>query len=243
VPLRDEVLIISLVFKQRFGHVDNFGVVGQISRSSFIWPSKPATSHTKTLAVRLKNNEHGNQTELNINFENIDYLKIGNDKQRLAYATLTNNKILTVLQQFNPILVGTIPINIDIENSDLDIICYCKNRNEFTNIIKDKFGDAKEFKIRKLDGQEPGAVIVNFKIDCFEIEIFGEGTPTRQQNAYRHMIIESKLLSERDETFRQKIIDLKRQGYKTEPAFGIALGFTGDPYTGLLTFENKWQQE
>jgi hypothetical protein len=184
-----------------------------------------------------------NQPELSINFENINYLKIGNHKQRLAYATLTRNKILTILQQFDPILVGTIPINIDIENSDLDIICYCKDRNKFTEIIKDTFGDAKGFKIRELNEQEPRAVIVNFKIDGFEIEIFGQGTPTSEQSAYRHMIVESKLLSERDETFRQKIIDLKRQGYKTEPAFGIALGLTGNPYTELLAFENKWQQE
>ncbi|MGV2488720.1 UNVERIFIED_CONTAM: DUF4269 domain-containing protein, partial [Bacillus mycoides] len=58
-----------------------------------------------------------------MNFDNIEYLQHGNNRQRQAYSILTNNQILSKLKQFDPILVGTIPINIDIENSDLDIIC------------------------------------------------------------------------------------------------------------------------
>jgi hypothetical protein len=49
VPLRGEVEIRSLVFKQRSVTWDNFGAVGQISRTSFICPPMPATSHTQTL--------------------------------------------------------------------------------------------------------------------------------------------------------------------------------------------------
>ena len=174
-----------------------------------------------------------------IDFENIEYLKTGNDKQKRAYAILIKNEVLTLLHQFDPLLVGTIPINIDIENSDLDIICYCKDRNEFITTIKNKFHDTKDFKIREIKEDKIQAAIVSFKIDDFEIEIFGQDIPTRQQNAYRHMIIEYKLLSERDEKFRQKIIDLKRQGFKTEPAFGVALGLSGDPYIELLSYENN----
>jgi hypothetical protein len=183
-------------------------------------------------------NDHLKPTALNIDFANIDYLKTGNDKQRLAYAALTQNKILTNIQQFDPMLVGTIPINIDIENSDLDIICHYQNRNDFINVIKMRFCDFDNFKIRARNEQELDAVIANFRINDFEIEIFGQPIPTREQNAYRHMMIEYKLLCERGDAFRQKIIDLKRQGYKTEPAFGIALGLTGDPYLELLRYEN-----
>ncbi len=41
VTLRGEVEIRSLVFKQRSVTWDNFGVVGQISRTSFICPPCP----------------------------------------------------------------------------------------------------------------------------------------------------------------------------------------------------------
>ncbi|MRX78845.1 DUF4269 domain-containing protein, partial [Pedobacter petrophilus] len=56
-------------------------------------------------------------------FDDIKYLQFGNTRQQQAYAALMNNKILSKLIKFNPILVGTIPINIHLENSDLDIIC------------------------------------------------------------------------------------------------------------------------
>ena len=51
VPLRGLALSCSLVFKQRSVSWDSFGVVGQISRTSFICPPMPATSHTQTLVA------------------------------------------------------------------------------------------------------------------------------------------------------------------------------------------------
>jgi hypothetical protein len=56
-------------------------------------------------------------------FDTIDYLKTGNARQQRAYDVLTNHRILAQLAPFSPVLVGTIPINIDIESSDLDVIC------------------------------------------------------------------------------------------------------------------------
>lgn len=82
-------------------------------------------------------------------------------------------------------------------------------------------------------------VVANFFIDDFEIEIFGQNIPTKEQFAYRHLIIEHQLLNEYGEEFRKQIIELKKQGYKTEPAFGLALGLTGDPYFELLKFESS----
>jgi hypothetical protein len=76
-----------------------------------------------------------------IDFTNIDYLKNGNGKQSKAYEVLTSKKILSNIIEFNPILVGTIPINIDIENSDLDIICYWENKQKFIEKLNTTFGN------------------------------------------------------------------------------------------------------
>ncbi len=51
VTLRGVEEIRSLGFKQRSVSWDSFGAVGQISRTSFICPPMPATSHTLALAV------------------------------------------------------------------------------------------------------------------------------------------------------------------------------------------------
>jgi hypothetical protein len=172
-----------------------------------------------------------------IDFDNLKYLKFGSDRQRQAYSILTRNQIFSKLKKFNPILAGTIPINIDIENSDLDIICYFEDNQEFQKLIKENFGTERNFKINLKHRENTIYVIANFFLDSFEIEIFGQNVPSKQQYAYRHLIVEYNLLRKYGEEFRQKIIELKRQGYKTEPAFALALGLTGDPYTELLKFE------
>lgn len=172
-----------------------------------------------------------------IDFSTIEYLKTGNPKQIRAFEVLTQNKILLHLVEFDPILAGTIPINIDIENSDLDIICCWKNKAYFIENLTAFFEKESEFRIREtfIDNQE--TVIANFKINDFEIEIFGQNIPTKNQNDYKHMIIEYEILKTKGENFRLKIIELKRNGYKTEPAFALLLDLKGNPYSELLEYK------
>lgn len=172
-----------------------------------------------------------------IDFTNIEYLKTGNPKQIQAYKILTQNKVLETLLEFDPILVGTIPINIDIENSDLDIICYWKNKTEFISKITNAFQIKTGFKIWETVIDERESIVANFRIDDFEIEIFGQNLPTQNQNGYRHMIIEHKIMESKDENFRLEIIKLKQNGYKTEPAFGKLLGLKNNPYHELLDYK------
>ncbi|WP_289665272.1 DUF4269 domain-containing protein [Flavobacterium panacagri] len=170
-------------------------------------------------------------------FKNITYLKTGNQKQQLAFEVLTKHKVLEKLVDFDPILVGTIPINIDIENSDLDIVCYWKNKLDFIERVKQHFEKETHFTIREIVIDDQESVVANFFIDVFEIEIFGQNIPTELQNGYKHMIIEDKILHSKDKNFRLEIIKLKQKGIKTEPAFGLLLGLKGNIYQELLDFK------
>jgi len=172
-----------------------------------------------------------------INFKDISYLQTGNLRQQAAFTVLTQHKVLQNLAEFDPILVGTIPINIAIENSDLDIVCYWKNKADFIEKIKQLFEKEDRFSIREdlINNQE--SVIANFFIDAFEIEIFGQNTPTELQNGYKHMLTEYQILNSKDENFRLEVIKLKESGIKTEPAFGLLLGLKGNVYEELLDYK------
>lgn len=172
-----------------------------------------------------------------MNFDDIEYLRYGNTVQQLAYAALNNNQVLSKLKRFDPILVGTIPININIENSDLDIICCFKDKQDFINTLTNNFKAESNFAFMEQYDFDAPAIVANFVANDFEIEIFGQNIPTKKQPAYRHLVAEYNLLIKHGEKFRQQIIELKRKGYKTEPAFALLLGLTGDPYTELLKFE------
>ncbi|GGF06345.1 DUF4269 domain-containing protein [Flavobacterium limi] len=174
-----------------------------------------------------------------MNFDNIEYLKHGTDRQRQAYFILNNIQILSKLKSFDPILVGTIPLSIDIESSDLDIICCFSDNHQFQKTIIDNFANEDHFKIREQHNINGIAIVANFFISDFEIEVFGQTIPSKQQFGYRHLVVEYNLLNNNDERFRQQIIELKHQGHKTESAFASVLGLTGDPYIELLRYEGN----
>jgi hypothetical protein len=173
------------------------------------------------------------------NFRNIEYLKHGNERQKLAFDEIKKYKIFEILEKYNPILTGTIPIGIDLPKSDLDIICECENHSEFKACLSREFSVKKDFKVYSKEQYGIESTIAEFKTDNFLFEIFGQNIPTEKQNAYRHMLIENKILSEKGLDFKQKIKELKSDGLKTEPAFAKLLGLKGNPYTELLKLEIK----
>lgn len=174
-----------------------------------------------------------------IDFTKIDYLKDGNERQKRAFEVLTKYKIFKVLEFYSPILAGTIPIEIDIEGSDLDIICELDFKFEedflddiaFSKMIPFEADAKVEYPI--IDDEK--CIVINFMLEDFPIEIFGQNKPTTLQNAYLHMMAEYKILQEKGEDFKQKIIELKKKGIKTEPAFGMLLNLE-NPYEDLLKF-------
>ncbi len=179
--------------------------------------------------------------EMKENFRNIEYLKHGNKRQKLAFDEIKKYKIFEILEKYNPILTGTIPIGIDLPESDLDIICECENHSEFKTYLSKVFSDKKEFKIYSIKHDGIESTIAEFKTDNFLFEIFGQNIPTENQNAYRHMLIENRILNEKGLEFKQKIKELKSDGLKTESAFAKLLGLKGNPYTELLKLEIKTQ--
>jgi hypothetical protein len=168
---------------------------------------------------------------MNMNdFLNIDYLKHGNARQQKVYDILQQTQIMKLLSIYQPILVGTIPIGIDLESSDLDIICEVKNEDIFQQHLQCLFKSYPFFCQKK----KANYVVATFNYKDIKIEIFGQNIPTTKQNGYQHMLIEHRLLTILGPTFKNKLKTLKKNGLKTEPAFTKILKIDGDPYKELL---------
>jgi len=173
----------------------------------------------------------------------ICYLRRGNSKQKAAYDVLERLKLFTVLRRYDPVLVGTIPIGIDVANSDLDIICEVHEHEEFERIIPSLYGSYEGFQVDRqvVDGLE--TTLVSFVADGFCVEIFGQAQPVMKQNGYLHMMIEHRLLVLGGEALRADIRRLKTLGIKTEPAFAYYLGLKQDPYAALLELSSLSDDE
>lgn len=168
----------------------------------------------------------------------LEYLRCGDSTQADVYQLLVNYRIFQILRNYQPILVGTVPIGIPVETSDLDIICSVQDFNEFERLNKVNFGIYKGFSISRRTVEGIERVKINFTIEKWPIEIFGQNKPTLIQNGFLHMVIEERLLRLFGNKFKEYIIHLKSNGIKTEPAFAKALNIQGDPYLELLSLNN-----
>lgn len=173
-----------------------------------------------------------------MDFLSIDYLRTGSSIQQSAYQALVRHKIIEKLKPYQPLLVGTIPINLDIAGSDLDIICCNDHLSAFQNIVTDLFGHFPSYRTTINVGIH-ACVVASFELDDFPVEVFCQDIPTQQQLGYRHMMIEYQLLQKYGTPLREQVIALKKAGLKTEPAFAEALELTGNPYEALLAFEGS----
>lgn len=179
----------------------------------------------------------------NKDFININYLKHGNKKQQNSYKVLKELDIFNVLRKFNPILVGTIPINIDIENSDLDIVCEVYDFKEFQKTVEDRYSIFSKFHISNNSTDNETILTINFYVEDIEIEIYAQSLSSCKQNGYRHMVVEDRILRLGGERTREEIVILKKSGLKTEPAFAKHLGLDGNPYDELLRLEECSDEE
>lgn len=144
--------------------------------------------------------------------------------------------LMKTLADFDPIVIGTPPLGIAIDNSDIDIACSAKSLSEFTEYTQMKFSKHNDFEINQIQHLREPACVAKFSAMDWDIELFCQTLPTHQQWGVRHFFIEQRLLDLCPE-LKGKVKTLKQDGMKTEPAFAQLLSLKGDPYEAMLELE------
>lgn len=172
--------------------------------------------------------------EMAIKFHSMSLESVINiEKNELIECFLNESRILEKLASFFPQISGTFPIDIATETSDLDILFSANDLNVFTEELISQYGNFENFEIKKAIHQNVESVIAKFKYKSLKVECFCQNKWTLDQNANIHMLIEGRLLKLMPESFKDKVISLKKSGIKTEPAFGQILNLV-NPYQDLL---------
>lgn len=156
---------------------------------------------------------------------------------------LRDLRIFDILRAYDPVLVGTLPIGVDIESSDLDIICDAGDLIAFEREVTAAFASCEGFRAERKTVEDVPRLVADFFYAGFPIQVFGQPRAVEEQNGYRHMVIEARLLEIGGEAARDEIRWLKRAGYKTEPAFARYLKLAGDPYQVLLEMASLGEDE
>ncbi len=149
---------------------------------------------------------------------------------------LERTEVLSKLAAFDPHVVGTPPLSLDLLTSDIDIICFAPDADSFTCAVWNAFGMRPGFRMwQKIGLDRP--VVANFADAGWLIELFGQASPISEQCGWRHFLVERKLLALGGSNFRAAVMAQRNNGMKTEPAFAAVLSLDGDPYQALLNLE------
>lgn len=167
-------------------------------------------------------------------WQTIAYLATGSPRQQAAHAALTRTGVMEHLAPWHPVLAGTIPLGIDLPESDLDVLCQVWEFEPFLARLEEAFGHLPGFTVSRTEAGGLPVVMANFPAGPFEVEVFAQPRPVLEQNGYRHMLVEARLLALAGPEAARAIRALKESGLKTEPAFARYFGLPGDPYQALL---------
>ncbi len=107
-------------------------------------------------------------------FMDISYLKTGNAKQREAFAALDRLGIFRTLAAFSPVLAGTVPIDIDVEDSDLDIICEMREPEALEQVLIPAYGALERFALSRERMHGDRVIVCNFRFGPWPVEIFAQ---------------------------------------------------------------------
>lgn len=130
-------------------------------------------------------------------------------------------------------IAGTPPLGLDLEGSDIDIVCAAFDGAAFVGRLWRAFGGFEGFSLRQWSGGSR-AVIAGFRHAGWPFEIFGEPRRLDEQAGWRHFEVERRLLRLGGEQFRARVMAARESGLKTEPAFAAVLGLEGDAYRAML---------
>ena len=176
-------------------------------------------------------------------WNDLTYLNRGSDQQRDAFRVLINLDLFSILAEFEPVIAGTFPLGLETPESDLDILCYAEDLDRFVELVTNVYGDEDEFVVRRMEKNGLPTAICNFRSQRIPVELFAQARHSEEQNAYLHLVAEARLLREAGEEAVDAIRDLKREGMKTEPAFGQYFCLPDDPYETLLTLADVSAEE
>ena len=170
-------------------------------------------------------------------FFDLSYLANGSPVQRQGLEVIHQVHVTEILSDYQPVLAGTLPLDLFIEGSDLDILCYSKDLNELDLLWSKEFGEYDDFEIHFHQSSSIPSLVAGFMFREFKFELFAQSVPTGEQVAYRHMVNEYLILENLGDHFKKEIIRLKRQGIKTEEAFARLLNLPGDPFEAMLHYK------
>nr|BFD61083.1 hypothetical protein CKG001_31900 [Bdellovibrio sp. CKG001] len=165
------------------------------------------------------------------------------EKKSSVYKAIKESQVLKVFRAYDPRIVGTFPLDLDVPGSDVDILLSAADMDSLHNNLQQHLSSYADFTVRRTAVSGVDSLVASFKFYDVPFEIFAQKTPTAHQAANRHFLVEERLLCHGGPTLLRKVQGLRGDGLKTEPAFAAALEIKGDAYAELLSLQQLGESQ
>jgi hypothetical protein len=180
---------------------------------------------------------------MGIDLHDLSYLADGTPRQRDALRVIRELRLWEHLAAYTPALAGTVPLGIDVEDSDLDVICEADNLTDFLRAVISLASVVNGLCFEEMELRHVPSMIVRFRYGGWAFELFAQPVPVARQYACVHLRVEERLLALGGKPARDAIRELKRDGWGTEQAFAVYFGIAGDPYEEVARLADAGDEE
>ena len=164
------------------------------------------------------------------------------EKDSKVMTFLKKSELFSLFKEYNPCISGTRPLGIHLLNSDLDVLLSSDRPEEVIDKSYNCFGKLENYSQRMTEHQGLKSIVINFEFDGLPIELFCQNKSVYCQQANLHFLIEGRLLKVFGNSLKKKVLNLKENGIKTEPAFEKLLNLQV-PYKSLIELQKCSDKE
>ncbi len=149
-----------------------------------------------------------------------------------ALGALRGAGILRALSRLGPVIAGTFPLDLNLPESDVDVLCRLQPASLFRAAAQ-SISRLPGYSLRASVRRGRRTAVCRVRPGRLPLEIFAQSGPLRSQRGYRHLEVEYRLLSLCGGSLREGILKLRRADARTEPPFAQLLRLRGDPHDAL----------
>lgn len=215
---------------------EHFEVVVDTTFKS-IMDAYPSSTFKKTGMTKVINPELQMTLKsgaIKFHHSSLEYV-INIEKSKSVINFLEKSNILESLASYKPLISGSYPLNIVTKDSDLDILFQSEKLSLFKKDVMTLFSDNDSLVIKEKKHQDISSLIISLRYKDLVVELFCQSKSVYKQQSNLHFLIEGRLLKIFPKVKKQ-IIQLKKNGIKTEPAFGEVFKLAA-PYKDLLKLQ------
>jgi hypothetical protein len=171
---------------------------------------------------------------MHMNLLDIQTLSKGTERQKQAFQVLQRLGVAELLKDHSPVIVGAIAIDVDTDETTLELVCSAENLETFSEDVNEYFRECENFELHHTVVRKQPTVTAKFTAYDFTIEVFAQGASVFTQPEVVLTLLGARLLAFAPKEAREKIRELMKRGQTYEQALAACFELTGDPLEELL---------